>query len=274
MKKPIEILRNIIILLALFLVGGCVLLTAEKQQMVNTLKSKARNTMTRVQDKLANNPQSAVQDSLSVLDSILDYTDAVKSNPDKFSPEKLEAYIHKINIINENIDRFSDLTLQTDVSFALGQYKLSHLSEKGKQEGDKLIADIIASLKELSAKYPGKNTKIIIKITGYTDAAPFISGSRLEKEILTELGHSAPKKPSRRRAKYNEILSKLRAATISSYIVQRLLEKIPDSEMTSIEPKIIGHGETLPAKKEKHAYQPIDFRRRICIVSPFIEVIP
>lgn len=259
-------------LLAAVLIG-CAGLGKEKQQTLEQLKDDAQTTMVAVEKKLEESPESALQDSLKVLDTILEYTDEVKADPGKFSPEEIQAFMHKIRIINENIERFSDLTLQTDVSFPLGTYKLESLAEAGKAKSAELANKVLDSLRELAQKYSGHQVRVIIKSVGYTDETPIIEGSYLEQEIRANLaGEESESEP--RRTLYNEVLSRFRAATLNEYVVQRIEAGLPDNLQVEVIPKIVGRGETFPKDGADPPYQRKDNRRRICILSPFIEIIP
>jgi oligoendopeptidase F len=139
-------LKTITALLLLVLLTGCAGLNTKKQQLLQQLAGNAQSTKSEVADKLKQTPESVLQDSLKVLDEILNYTDKVKADPDQFNAEQIQMFMHKTRIINENISRFSDLTLQTDVSFPLGTYKLENLAAAGKQKSDELIDKLLVSL--------------------------------------------------------------------------------------------------------------------------------
>jgi len=270
-----------LIFLMLFLVAsislsGCSTSLSEKQAAtLDQLKNKVSHTRIRVDKKLKENPESLLRDSLSVLDSVLEYTETVKTDPERFSPEEIKAYQLKLAIINENIERFSDLRLKADVSFPLGTYKLSSLSEYGRQKSDVLVGKLKDALIELTQKYPGHPIRLTLKTTGYTDETSIIPGGPLEKEMLAEID-VIESSPAKKRAQLNQMLSRFRADALHNYVLQNLQQHLPNNfEGLKIISKVSGQGETLPrGLQPEPPYQRKDERRRICIVSPFIEVVP
>ena len=252
------------------LLSACAGLSTKNRQTLDQLEGDAQKTLASVSAKLKQNPESVLQDSLKVLDQILEYTDQVKADPGKFDPNNIQAFMHKIRIINENINRFSDLTLQTDVSFPLGTYTLEHLAAAGKQKSDELIDNVIKSLNELAQKYTGYNVRVIIKTVGYTDKTPVLKGSKLEQELRASLEDKNADSSSY----YNQVLSKFRATTLNDYVVQRIKNNLPSNLNVNVVSKIVGRGEALPKQNIQPPYQQQDSRRRICILSPFIEIVP
>ncbi len=254
---------------------SCSGLSTKAEKNILKLQKDTQLTISRVNEKIKANPESILQNSISALDSILEYTETVKSDPNKFSSEKLQAYIFKINIINENMERFSDLTLQTDVSFPLGTYKLKHLAKKGKNKIAGLADKIVLSIKEMAVKYPNKPIKVMLKTTGYTDETDIIVGSNLEQELIKAIPQAIESNSSKRRKQYNQMLSEFRASTLSQYVVQYMQQQLPDTYQIEITTEINGLGEKIPNKKRtEFSYKNKDPRRRICIISPFIEIIP
>ncbi|MDM8545273.1 hypothetical protein QUF61_02150 [Candidatus Venteria ishoeyi] len=257
------------------LLSACTVLSTKQEKTIVELEADVQSTLYRVREKVEINPDSALQGSISALDSILEYTDNVKSNPGKFSSDKINDYIHKINIINENMDRLSDLTLQMDISFPLGTYKLKNLAKKGQQKSNELVEKMIFSIHKLVEKYPEKAMKIMIKTTGYTDETGILPGSRLERELDKAMTAPVSRNIIKRRQQYNQMLSQFRANTLSQYVKQRLQQQLPTVYNVEIQTEIVGRGEQLPSQKKIHRpYKNTDSRRRICVISPFIEIVP
>ena len=266
--------RSKIIWLIILTTTACTNLTLKQESTIVELQKDTQLTIQKVNSKIKANPESVLQNSISALDSILEYTATVKSDPSKFSSEKIQAYILKISIINENMERFSDLTLQTDISFPLGTYKLSDLSKQGQSRIDELTNKIYLSTQEMAKKYPNKQIKITIKTIGYTDETRIIAGSQLEREIIKKIQQPV-KNSGKKRQQYNQILSKFRASTLSQYVVQYLQQQLLNIEKLEIVTEIQGFGEKFPNKKSTELpYENKDPRRRVCIISPFIEIIP
>ncbi len=263
----------LVILFSFSLLAGCAGLAPENQHALETLQGEAASARLKVKDKLRDNPHSAVEQSLAALDSILEYAEAVKADPARFSPERLREYQQKIAIINENLDRFSDLTLQADVSFPLGKYRLEDLSEYARGENQKLLDKILLTLEDIQVRYPNQGIQILFKIVGYTDETAFTPGTTLEQAITRKLGEPVAEDEIRRRRQYNQVLSLFRAETLGQYFAQHLKGKL-DPEQVRLIIKTLGKGEVLPEKYPASDYLATDPRRRICIISPFIEVIP
>ncbi len=260
-------------LLILLGVSACSAGLNEKQVgILKELEGKASHTRLRVDQKLSENPESLLRDSLTVLDSVLEYTESIKGDPQRFNPGDVKAYQLKLAIINENIERFSDLKLQADVSFPLGAYDLS---DYARQASDVLVDKLATALKELTEKYPGHQIRLILKATGYTDEVPIVSGSQLATEVLNEIDSLAGDAAAKR-AQMNEVLSRFRANALHDYLLHSLKQRLPEHfNQLEIVSHIIGQGETLPSGVQPEpAYQRKDERRRVCIVSPFIEVVP
>ena len=276
MKFNILKLRQIIWLASLSIIlSACSGLSTKQEQTLLKLRQDVQLTQGLVNAKLEDSPESALRNSISTLDTILEYTATVKSDPSKFSPEKIQAYILKISIINENMERFSDLTLQTDVSFPLGTYKLEHLAQKGQIKINELASNIIVSIQEMAAKYPQKPIKVMIKTVGYTDETGLIAGGQLEQAILKSMTQAVESEPNKKRQQFNQILSQFRAATLNRYVVQRLQQQLPAVYQITMTKEIVGVGEKMPNRKSTEApYDSTDPRRRVCIISPFVEIIP
>jgi outer membrane protein OmpA-like peptidoglycan-associated protein len=253
------------------LLSACAGLSLEARQQLEQLRMDAETAKIQVERKLRENPYSAVEGSLEVLDSILLYADKVKTDPAQFNDDKLREYQQKIQIIQDNLGRFSDLTLQADVSFPLGKYKVEDLSAYAKRENDELVEKILASVNRLETRYPNQGIRITLKIVGYTDETPFTPGTALEKEIRRELRGRVPAAPAARRAAYNRILSRFRADSLGTDLQEKLRAARPD--LADIVIKSFGEGETPPEKNASPAYQPNDPRRRVSIVSPFVEIV-
>jgi hypothetical protein len=261
--------------LLLWLLSGCASLALgeHEQRALNALEHDISHLRQQIETRVSATPDSQLRDSLSVLDSILEFTARVKADPARFDSEQLRLYQQKIAIINENIERFSDLTLQADVSFPPGAHTLESLSRYGREKNDQLVTKLSETVRDLAEKYPGQRIRVTLKTIGHTDETPVLAGSALEKEILATLSEPPPADAISRRILFNEVLSRFRADSISRYVSASLQAALPgELDNIDLHTRIIGRGETPPS--DAHAYGRNDARRRICIVSPFIEVIP
>ena len=274
MQKYHTLWTNFLNLIALLIIlSGCASLTAEQRLRVDSLHDNTSETLGKVQGKIKNTPESILADSIATLDSILAYTEQIKNDPAIFNEEKIEEYSLKIHIINENINRIQDLTLKTDVSFPLGTYKSINLSRDARIRIDQLAATLILSITELGEQYPGYKLNLIIKTVGYTDEAMVLPDSHLAGKIAAELSsENIPQDRIERRKIFNQVLSRYRAGSLNEYIAEQISKDIAANKNFTIEPIIIGKGESLP--NDSTVYQPRDPQRRICIISPFVEVVP
>ncbi len=250
---------------------GCAGPDVKKQENLQSLSDYALETQARVRQRLAENPESTVAESLAVLSEVLNYADEVRANPDKFSLPKIQEYRQRIDIINENIQMFRDLALKTDVSFPIGTYRFPDLSEEGRSQCRELARKIIETAAGLSRRYPGYAIRITLKTVGYTDEVPVVSGP-LEKTIRSNLKEPEAPAGDARRKQYNHVLSRFRAASVSTYMMEYLRREMPANITIRYVEKIVGNGENFPQKNPSFPYTAQDERRRICIISPYIEI--
>mgnify|MGYP001034632033 CR=1 FL=1 len=235
------------------------------------LESDARKTENDVLNRLDQSPDSILSESLRTLDAILDYADQVKSDPMRFDSSRIEEYTRKIDIIRTNIERFKDLKLQADISFPLGAYRVSALSPAGRARLDQLKDRIVETAMDLRARYPGHPVRITLKTVGYTDLGPVLADSALEAALQKEVKNPAPSERDRQR-QYNQALSRLRSISVNRYLKDHIRRDLPDGDF-QVGLQHIGKGELFPIPKIKPPYKAIDARRRICIISPFIEIV-
>jgi hypothetical protein len=270
------IYRITLLLVSAWLLGACagMSLSEHDSLALNMLEKDIQRLRHDIDVRLTSSPESQISESLTVLDSILEFTAKVKADPARFDAAQLRLYQQKIDIINENIARFSDLTLQADISFPSGAHTLERLSPHGREKSDHLVQRLQQTLHDLSVKYPQQRLRVTLKTIGYTDETQIIQGSALEQEILHALTQTPPTEPKARRMLFNEVLSHFRANTLSRYVHSALYATLPAELQNKVEihTRVIGRGETVPMAQ--HTYERNDERRRICIVSPFVEVIP
>jgi len=264
-------------LLVLFFtsINGCAFLTKNQRLQVEGLQEETMETMVRVKEKTRETPESVLNESITSLISILAYTEEVKKDPAEFNDDLIESYALKIRIINENIDRIKDLTLETDVSFPLGTYKLFNISRAARTRLDELATEVARTIVELDRQYPGNKLNLVIKSVGYTDETVVLPGTQLAKKITAELApDKLPKGRVERRQTFNRVLSRYRAASLNEYVAKQVEKQTGSKYDYSVEAMVIGKGEALPGKEGGRSFTAKDPRRRICLVSPFVEVVP
>lgn len=253
-------------------ISGCTGFRADRQEKdLGRLTSLAQQTDDEIRNRLNRSPDSILNESLQTLDAILEYADQVKSDPKRFDPSLIEEYTRKIDIIRTNIERFNDLTLQADISFPPGAFRVSDLSSTARTRINGLKDRIVETVKDLQSEYPGYPIRIILKTVGYTDLAPIAPDTSLEAALRDQVADPAPPGPARQR-QYNKALARLRSVSVNRFLRDRIQKEIPDADIR-FELRNIGKGEALPMPHAEPAYKPIDGRRRICIISPFIEIV-
>ncbi len=267
------------ILCILMLTGGCAglpLVDGGTEQAdthgLAQLEASASLVRGQIQKQLGRSPDSDLKESLQVLDQILAYAARVKSDPDQFDPEKIEAYNRKIRIIQNNINRFSDPSLRTVITFPEGSFRVASLPAHQKQKLEELAGTISETLWDLHRQYPDHAVRLTLKSIGFTDEAPIAAGSRLEAVIRDEISDPAPPGPARRR-QYNQILSRLRATHANQFVLEMTRSGIQSGVECQFVQKITGMGERLPRMHPGTTYRPLDPRRRICIVLAYIEIL-
>ncbi len=259
----------------LIMLTGCAFLTTEQRSQVDELHEDTLKTIVRVESKTENTPESALNDSLIALQTILAYTEEVINDPAGFNAATMENYDLKIRIINENINRIKDLTLATDISFPRGTYKLFNISRDAQDRLDELSMTVAKTIVELSSQYSDHTINLIVKTVGYTDQTVVLANTQLAEKITAELaGDEIPKGRVERRKTFNRVLSSYRAESLTKYIVQQVTKEIGSTHTFTVEKIVIGKGEEQPGKKGRKPYSAKDKRRRVCVVSPFVEVVP
>ncbi len=259
-------------LAAVLWITGCASFREYQQgREMQRLESSARQTEDDVRNRLDQSPDSILSESLRTLDAILDYADHVKSDPMRFDSARIEEYTRKIDIIRTNIERFKDLKLQADISFPLGAYRVSALSPAGRARLDQLKDRIVKTAEDLRVRYPGHPIRITLKTVGYTDLGPILPDSALEAALQKEVRNPTPSERDRQR-QYNQALSRLRSVSVNRYLEDLIRRDLPGGDF-QIEVKHIGKGESFPMPRITPPYKAIDPRRRICIISPFIEIV-
>lgn len=270
-KSHLKVLCILFMTVTLVNLTGCAGLSRQEKENLQQIETGAFSTKEKIRQRLEQSPDSVLKESIKILNSILKYADEVKTDPDRFNPGKIEEYTRRIEIINENIQRFKDTSLKADVSFPAGTFRMSDLSEQGRTMCTNLSEKIVKTIGSIHGKYPGYPVRITLKTIGYTDEVP-VSSLKLKKELESEISELSPFTDERRK-QYHQVLSRFRAETINNYIVKIISQKIDPGIDIRLIQKVIGKGEKYPLKKAVPPYKTNDNRRRICIISPFIEIL-
>jgi outer membrane protein OmpA-like peptidoglycan-associated protein len=231
-----------------------------------TVVSSAQEAKTRIEAMTAEDPENPLQEFLPALTEILDYSEAIDDEQGDVDIVKVLADLETVTEIGNNAQKTMKQTLESDVSFASGEYELS---DAGKQILAQHCQVIIAATQEFQQEYPDRTILIKIHVSGYTDEVDFREGTNLLK-LLTEgmEEDEIPRTQPALRKFLNRRLSEFRADTIGEFLVQYILQEDPE---TVIERKSIGFGEGLPAGIDP-PYPLVDPRRRICRIYTYILV--
>ncbi len=267
------------LLCALIAAGGCAAPpgapdagTGTEPPNLERLVSTAQRTRSQIQAELSHSPDSELQESLRILDSILAYAARVKADPDQFDPEKIDDYNRKIGIVQGNIERFRDPKYRVSVSFPGGGYRIDDLPGREKRRLRDLAATVAGTVADLQRRHPFRSVRITLRSVGYTDETPIAAGTRLEAVIRHEIEDLAPPGPARRR-QYNQILSRLRATNANQFVLSQSRSALESEGSAEFVQKITGMGEALPSRDGSRSYRPSDPRRRACLVSAFVEIV-
>ncbi|MBD3308565.1 hypothetical protein GF339_19255 [candidate division KSB3 bacterium] len=221
-----------------------------------------------IQTILEHDPDDPIRDFLPVLDQMEATAAQTDQGQRAVTIDQIRDDIRQFNQIQSILETRGDMnvTLETDISFAKGEYRLS---EAGKAFLQTFVETIIASHNERLRQYPGHTMIIKIKVVGYTDELGFREGTDLVKTLLKQGPAPVPDHEPERRRVLNQRLSELRATTIGSYL-ETLLQQTSQTEVApAIDAEMIGRGETIPPEISP-PYPVSDPRRRICNVYTYV----
>lgn len=227
------------------------------------LKLKQRINTIKDEDNPLKSPEI-----MEKLNNIIEHSKKIPDKPVYIKGEPLnEQKVDKIMLLaNAVIKDFTDVakikkmadtveikTLESDVSFEIGEYQLS---KKGKKALDSFIGKIIRNIKD-------KTAIIRIKAIGYTDKVGFNESKSLFKKLVKGYEDKIPTKQPERRKFLNKRLSKLRSQVIGNYVRSRILQFERRGQEIKVETETIGRGEQHPFNLPP-PYPKLDPRRRIC----------
>ncbi len=208
--------------------------------------------------KTADDPDNPLTAQIPEVESVITEARAAKSGGGQVSLDQVIADLERIMRITYSIRTTLNRTLESDVSFDTGRYRLS---DKGLSAIDRLLTSVIADRDGYLSSFPGKTIVTRVKVVGYTDALNFGEGSRLLRELQEGLSSPPPAGPVERRRFFNSRLSELRADTIAEYIRTTLRRNAPEDRF-EIDIQSVGKGEDIPPDVSP-PYPVMDPRRRI-----------
>lgn len=213
-------------------------------------------------------PDNPVKDFLPQLDDMLDYAVQLQSGQQEVSLDKVIMNTTNLVAIEDSAQRLIEEKLESDISFALGQYDLA---DQGKLVLAEIVRKIIMRKDENLSLYPDKSVTIKVKVLGYTDETGFRDGSPLIETLMAHCSNIRTQTGVQQRQALNSCLSELRAKTISEYLFGLLASQIPELNTdVFIEQEIEGKGEEIPPGVPAPYPSTKDDRRRICKVYSYV----
>jgi hypothetical protein len=168
--------------------------------------------------------------------------------------------------LEETVTRIQTETVESDVSFGGGEYKLS---DEGKQSLQEFIERTFENKKNFIDQYPGEAVIIKIKTIGYTDEIRVIPESDLYKELIKGVEDEIPDELDKIWGVLNQRLSEFRAREIAEYIKQHIRETVPENSLLQLEFEPFGRGQEIPPGVNP-PYPKDDPRRRICKIYSYV----
>lgn len=231
----------------------------------HTIAPVVQEAKTKIETISQEDPGNPLEEFLPALEEMLNYSAKLEKSQDVIDVLKVLDDFERVTEIQHNTQKTMKQTLESDVSFASGSYVLS---EQGQQILRMYCQSIMTAQREFQQFYPNRQVLIKVHVVGYTDQLDFRKGTNLLKQLQDKLGEKVPQQQSDLRKALNQCLAELRAATISTFIVEQVFQA--DSH-ASIEQQRLGMGEDLPANLAP-PYPLSDPRRRMCKIYTYILV--
>jgi len=238
-----------------------------KKFYLDTVVQLARKARTELRDKARGDEDNPLTDFVPKLDEVKKYADELEKDTQILSMSRVLDDLKSMLNVTYSIQTSAAQTLESDVSFAKGEYELSG---SGIQIVQKLVGELMADKQDHISKHPGKNVTAKIKVVGYTDQLHFSRESKLKKILVQGIEDKLPRDSLEQRKFLNQRLSEFRADSI----VKQIRQFFPTEEANSnflLDMETVGRGEKLPA----NLYPPYplrDPRRRICKVYTYTSV--
>ncbi len=229
-----------------------------------TVVSSARATKERIEAIAAEDPDSPLQEFLPALTEILDYSEGIDASGQELDLDKVLADFERVTELSQHAQNTVQRTLESDISFESGEYRLSDL---GKQAVAEYCQEILTIRQGVADAYPERDVVIRINIVGYTDQVDFRKGTNLLQLLTAEADpQTIPRAEVELRKFLNRRLSEFRAATLGEFLEQCLQDVQPGIR---IEWHGTGLGEEFPPGISS-SEQLSDPRRRICKIYTYV----
>ncbi len=226
---------------------------------LDNIARMARTLRDELTTRTTEDPEHPLKAELPRVEGIIDRADRIAGDPQVVSLRQVLDDLEGILQISYAIQTTLTETLESDISFAKGRYRLS---KQGEKSIDRLIQTARRDRAGFQERFPNGSIVTHVKVVGYTDSLNFGRGTRLERELTEGVGDQLPPADPERRKFLNHRLSSFRAQTIADFIRERLTAGDDGSRM-AVKTETVGRGETIPANVPA-PYPVMDARRRIC----------
>lgn len=226
---------------------------------LDNIARMARTLRDELQTRTTEDPEHPLKSELPRVEGIIDRADRIAGDRQVISLRQVLDDLEGILQISYAIQTTLTETLESDISFAKGRYRLS---SQGEKSIDRLIETVRRDRASFRERFSGGSIVTHVKVVGYTDSLNFGRGTRLERELTEGVGDRLPPADPERRKFLNHRLSTFRAQTIADFIKDRLTGGEGESPMT-VRTETVGRGESIPADVPA-PYPVMDARRRIC----------
>ncbi len=263
-----KIMKNISLLFIAIIISGCCnMLTHEEQNTLEEILGILDTTIVEAEESIRKKPDptSPMKTFAEKLHKHKEYAQDIKDGKTPYDETKLKQFKEEALGIRTNIRNPVERIMQADISYQLGEYKIEHLSERGKFILNEFTKEIMSPLLDEQQKlFPNRELVITIKTIGYADETPL--SKLLAMNLVKDKSIEVPTNPVEKRRFLNRELSLYRAQSIADYVIKQLKSSIGSVKTVIGTPRIIGLGEGFPypADTVSPPYKAMDERRRIC----------
>jgi len=262
----------------ILLTAGCShWLTGEQRQALTEIMEILNTAIAETEEIISRKPDptSPWRELADKLRTIREHVSRIKEGKEPYDFNLMSKYTNEVLGIQMNVQNPVDRILGVDVFFGPGRYKISELSEEGKEMLRAFASDIVEmQVKKLRALFPDQPLSVVIRTIGYADEMPM--SPWFAEALKKDLHQSVPAEPVAKRQMLNRELSFRRAQSIGEYVKMQLESMLTMEKVTVDSPINFGMGEALPFAGEpvEPPYMPQDKRRRICKIHGNVFVAP
>ena len=215
-----------------------------KRYYLDEIAKKADALKKNIEKKVREDEDSPLKEYIPELNEILDFAEDLEKGQQITSLEKVLESIDVCLNIQDSAESYRSEKLESDVSFEIGQYRLSDRGMQILEEA--FLRRIISDKDRYKRQSPDGMITIKIKVVGYTDQIGFNEGKPLFRKLREGVEYDIPHDQPERRQFLNRRLSEFRAKAISGYVYQAILETESRNSRVKVEQEAIGRGEDIP----------------------------